>query len=99
MYEVRKVCCNLALIIKYCPYFIIANLASILESANELLQEWRASKTPRQNWWQCTAKLNEDWVFARASLMNVVVAGHAVDETCCMNCLECDAYGDAFCCL
>ena len=88
IYEVRKACFNLAIIIKYCPYFIIANLACILKSANELLQEWRTSKTPKQNWLQRTAKLNENWVSARASLMNVMVSGHAVDETRCMKCLE-----------
>lgn len=64
------------------------NLDSILKSANELLKEWRASKSPKQNWGQRTAILNEIWESVRALLMNAVVSGYAVDETRCMKCLE-----------
>lgn len=63
-------------------------MASILESANELLQEWRASKAPKQNWGQRTASLNENWMAMRASLMSVVVSGHAVGGASCMKCAE-----------
>ena len=95
----RKVFCSLVAFIRYLYhlsssssiinyYFIPANLDSILKSANELLKEWRASKSPKQNWGQRTAILNENWESVRALLMNAVVSGYAVDETRCMKCLE-----------
>ena len=61
---------------------------SILKSANELLKEWRASKSPKQNFGQRTAILNENWESVRALLMNAVVSGYVMDETRCVKCLE-----------
>ena len=94
-----KVFCSLVAFIRYLYhlsssssiinyYFIPANLDSILKSANELLKEWHASKSPKQNWGQRTAILNENWESVRALLMNAVVSGYALDETQCMKCLE-----------
>lgn len=68
--------------------FIPADLASVLEAANELLLEWRASKAPKQNWGQRSTILNESWVSLRETLMNTTVSGYAVNETSCMKCSE-----------
>ncbi|XP_078375746.1 uncharacterized protein LOC144659183 [Oculina patagonica] len=64
------------------------DLASVLEAANELLLEWRASKAPKQNWGQRSTILNESWVSLRETLMNTTVSGYAVNETSCMKCSE-----------
>lgn len=63
-------------------------MASVLEAANELLLEWRASKAPKQNWGQRSTILNESWVSLRETLMNTTVSGYAVNETSCMKCSE-----------
>jgi len=40
------------------------------------------------NWRQCTASSNENWMVMRASLMKVMVSGHAMGGASCMNCAE-----------
>ena len=68
--------------------YTVADLADVLNSANVLLQEWRAAKMPKQNWLQRTSILNESWAALRGSLLNTLVSAQAMGKTSCMKCRE-----------
>ena len=69
-------------------FISVVNLACVLQEANEILKEWRATKAPQQNWGQRSTVFNESWAAICEGLLNTLVSGHAIDKTSCMKCAE-----------